>query len=118
MPTTRSFQDFLTDLSDGQVHEQLTAQMNELANAVNEHSKAGSLTITINLRKEGRQAIVNAKSTLKVPQAQTEATMFYFGQGGLTRQDPKQMILKNVVKEATPLRRVGGSSPSGDEGAE
>jgi uncharacterized protein (DUF849 family) len=106
----RSFQDVLTDLHDGQVHEQLTETLAEVVQAVMKAKKAGALTLTLHVKTEGgSQAIIKADIKTRLPRPATEATPFYtLKDGGLTREDPRQLNLRSVKNQAEgALRDVG-----------
>ena len=93
----RSFQDVLTDLDEGKVHEQLTAQLPDLVKRVMETGKAGTITLTLRVKKENRMAVVNADVKVKLPAPATDSTLFYATEDGvLRRDDPKQPVLRNV----------------------
>lgn len=104
----RDFQDILTDLDDGRVHEQLTRQLRDVVSSCREAQAAGSLTLTLNVRPDGRQFVVTAKVTPKIPVAKPGLTMFFADdEGALVKADPKQIELRNVTNRApAPLRTV------------
>lgn len=103
----RDFQDILTDLDDGAVHERLTAKLRDVVNAVREAKLSGSLTLKITITPEGRQFIVNPKITANIPTAKTGITMFFADEDGdLRKDDPKQVPLKHVNARPGELRTV------------
>lgn len=69
MPTDfRDFQDILTDLNDGETHEELTAKLREVVRAVVASKQPGALTVKLNVRLEGeRQVIITPKITPTIP---------------------------------------------------
>jgi hypothetical protein len=97
-PKRRDFHDVLTDLNDGHVHEQLTALWAEVVKKVREVNKPGELTIKLSAKRErGSMLRVDAKVTTKLPAPATGPTLFYTDEeGNTTRNDPKQMPLRNV----------------------
>lgn len=99
MPKTRDFQDVLTDLDDGRVHEQLTKIWPEVVRAVRETNKPGSLTLTLHAKVErGTMVVVVPKVTTKLPAPGVSPTLFYTDEeGNVHRNDPKQLPLKNVT---------------------
>jgi hypothetical protein len=101
---TRDFQDVLTDLDEGRVHEQLTALWPAVVKAVRETNKVGSLTLTLTAKLErGTMVVVVPTVATKMPAPATGPTLFYTDEeGNLTRDDPKQIPLKVVAP--TPIR--------------
>jgi hypothetical protein len=104
----RDFVDVLTDLDDGHVHEELTAKLHEVVRAVIASKQAGALTLKISVRLEGeRQLVVNAKVTPMVPAAKQGFTMFFTDEnGGLRKDDPRQLPIRYVATTPQPLRTV------------
>lgn len=99
MPTDfRDFQDILTDLDDGHVHEELTHQLREVVRACRTAKRAGSLTLKIDIRPEGeRQFVINASVKPNIPTPKPGITMFFASdEGDLRKEDPKQIPLKHV----------------------
>jgi hypothetical protein len=103
-----AFQDILTDLDDGKLHEQLTELWPQVVKAVRETNKPGALTVTLHAKLDrGQMVIVNPKVVTKMPAPATGPTIFYSDEeGNTTRNDPKQQVLRNV----TPLPGKGGAS--------
>jgi hypothetical protein len=99
MPKIRDFQDVLTDLDDGKVHEQLTKLWPEVVRAVRETNKAGTITLQLTAKLErGTMVVVVPKVTTKLPAPATSPTLFYTDEeGNVHRNDPKQLPLKNVT---------------------
>ena len=51
--------------------------------------------------------VVNGKISTKIPQAPVDPTMFYADdKGTLTREDPRQIPLRNVLKDAAKPKTV------------
>jgi hypothetical protein len=108
----RDFQDILTDLDDGQVHERLTSKLRDVVAGCREAQLSGSLTLKITITPEGRQFIVNPKITTSIPTPKTGITMFFADErGDLRKEDPKQVSLKHVNQKPTELRTV---APKGE----
>lgn len=101
----RDFQDILTDLDDGHVHEELTRVLRDVVRGVREANAAGSITLKISLKPEGRQFVVNADVTSKIPTRKPSASVFFAtDDGDLRKDDPKQVPLRNV--DTKPHGRV------------
>jgi hypothetical protein len=108
----RDFQDVLTDLDDGQLHEELTRQLREVVRACRAAKQPGALTLKINIRPEGeKQLVVNAKVTPTIPAIKPNMTMFFASpDGDLLKDDPKQLPLKHVPMKPEPLRTLGSDN--------
>lgn len=113
MAKERDFQDILTDLDDGKVHEQLQKQLQQLVKAVMETGCKGNLALTLNVKRENRgMVVVTAEVKTKLPQKATEATVFWpTEEGGLSRENPRQPTLKHVpLRPPTPIREGEGEA--------
>ena len=103
----RTFQDILTDLDEGRVHEQLTEMLEEVTAATIATNLVGELTLKLSVKREGNAAVVVARTSAKVPRAKANPTMFFTTRDGvLTRQHPSQMEMEQVT--VAPRRRPGG----------
>lgn len=102
---TMNFDDFLTELDDGETAKHLTAEVQRVVQGVRRTAMAGSLTLTLTFKADGRTVMVVPKVVTKIPTAKCNGTVFYdTEQGDLSRTDPKQLKLKNVFpkKETSP----------------
>lgn len=110
MPTDfRDFQDILTDLDEGHVHEELTRVLRDVVVGVRDAQQTGEVTLKLKIVPEGRQFIVNAAVTSKIPTRKPGITMFFADENGeLRKDDPKQIPLKHVAEKpgARVLREV------------
>jgi hypothetical protein len=106
-PKRRDFQDILTDLDNGRVHEQLSEIWPRVVKAVRENNAPGSITLTLTAKLDrGAMAVVASKITTKMPHPSAASTLFYSDEeGNLSKNDPKQLPLKNV----TPIKGGGPS---------
>ena len=96
------FAQVLQQVARGAAHNKLSELLADLAAAVHEHQKAGTLTIAVKIEPtKGTETLtVMVTSTMKAPQA-TEASIFFSDEtGNLTRHDPRQLSL--------PLRDASG----------
>lgn len=102
MAKTRDFQDILTDLDDGRVHEQLGELWRKVVQAVKETNKPAELTLKLTAKLErGTMVVVVPKVSSKLPAPATSPTLFYTDdEGNVHRNDPKQQTLKIV----TPIK--------------
>lgn len=82
--------------------------------AVYETGKVGTLTVKVNVKKEGTQAVAHCDITAKLPEPPLPGTMFFFDKEGksIQRDDPRQLTLKSLIAP-TPLRTISNSE--GDE---
>jgi hypothetical protein len=108
MSAPNDFVSILADLDEGNVSNHLTEQLRRVTLAVLDTGKDGDVTLKIKVTKEARMLLLKALVTMKVPQADTEATLFFADkQGYLQKDDPLQVPLKGVTpKSPTPLRSV------------
>ncbi len=99
---TGNFWGWLREHKQGALHSELSEKLAELALACLEHEKAGSLTLTINVRDSGDGSTVFVSDDLKakIPTADRGGSiMFASDDGTLSRQDPRQMTLPMKVVE-------------------
>lgn len=109
-------QDFistLVDIDDGRVNEQLDRGIREVVRACQTTAKSGGVTLQITVKPSGNgQAYLSAAVKLKVPQPATMPTCFFAtDDGGLTREDPKQLKLRHVEAKPCEIRIVGAGAP-------
>lgn len=107
---SRNFTDVIGDLQGGRVHQELTDQLNDLIKEVMEHRKAGSISLTIDVKPNAaNQVEVKDKITVKLPQADRMKTMFFTNEeGDLLRRDPRQPDLPlKSVSDVTKTEEVG-----------
>lgn len=98
-----NFGQFLFTQRDGAAHDELTIALAELAQAVMDTDKSGSITLKITIKKaakHGRQLVISDVVSMKKPEFDRDASIFFLDQesGGLSRRDPLQQEL--------PLREV------------
>lgn len=110
----RDFKDVLSDLDEGEVVNQLTSLLPKVTLAVMETGKAGAITLTLKIVKQGGMAVVSADVKTKTPAPALDATMFFTEKDGtLCRHDPRQPELKGLdlhnVRPLTELRAVAGT---------
>lgn len=96
MIRARDFSEFITDLDHGQINQALSDKLAEVVAAVADTGKDGELTIKLTIKREGKMATVGCTAKTKVPEHALHGTLFYFGQSGLVRDDPKQISLPSV----------------------
>lgn len=87
----RAFSDVLADIGGGDMDARLTRDLAEIVEAVNKTGKAGKLTLTVNVGRDGKMIRVAAVSKATVPKDSVEATAFFADErGGLHRENPRQ----------------------------
>lgn len=109
-PSVRPFAAVLQEQRQGGLHSELSEQLAELVAAVAAHGKAGSLTVTLNVKPAEMPGaiVVSDDVKSKVPQPDKPASLFYSDDhGNLSRRDPRQPEL--------PLRKVEGGAAAGDD---
>jgi hypothetical protein len=97
----RPFTDVLRDARYGELHEELTNQLNELVKAVGDTNKAGQLTLTIKFKPSSGGAIeMFDEVKLKKPELPKGSSIFFATvENNLVRNNPRQ-------PELTGLREV------------
>lgn len=97
--------ELIAELDGGEVDIKITKMLRELCVAVEETGRKGKVTITLNVRKEGKIAAVGAEIKVTKPVAPTREAVYHFlPDGGLSREDPRQMNLKGL--EPTNIKPV------------
>lgn len=107
--------DVLHELDSGTVHQQLDDMLHEVVRAVQDTKKAGSvsLKIDVKLNERGTMLVVKGTVSSKIPRTAAESTLFFGTEhGDLSRDDPKQMNLRNITAPTQPDRTV--REPAGD----
>lgn len=119
MSTPNDFVTILAQLDEGNVSAQLTEQMRRLTLGVLDTRKKGSLTLRIDVDAEGRMLVLKSKINVKVPQGDTEASMFFADKEGFLRKDdPLQVPLKGVPTKAPAQLRSVTPAPAASAGEE
>jgi hypothetical protein len=109
----RDFQDVLTDVGDGTLHAQLTEKLPEVVRAVTATKKAGKIVLTLDVRCENNMVVVKGGVKATLPQPTIDATMFYADDAGnITRDNPRQLQLKRIVKDAARAGITAGTVTS------
>ena len=98
------FSEFVTDLAEGRVNQRLTETLAEVCEAVQETGLIGEVTVKFIIKKESNRALVAVEIKEKIPKLPEHATLFYFGNVGLLREDPKQLKFKGL--DAPRLKTV------------
>ena len=101
----RDFVAFLLEQSQGKTNSELSAGLRDLAERVTETGKKGSITLTVSIepmKDVDGPLIVTDKITLKLPEHDRIASVFYRGRdGNLTNRDPNQRSIFEVVDQTT-----------------
>lgn len=95
----RPFNSFLSDLKNGNVHNELTEGLQSVVASVEAHNKKGSLTLklTIMPNKGDGTVFVIDEVEAKCPEATRPASLFYIDKiHNLIREDPRQMKLSDL----------------------
>jgi len=108
----RPFMDLLRELNEGQTHDEMSARLNELVEAVSQQHKQGTLTLTLTLRPAQNSAIAMLiVPDIKMKKPEPEAVgsiMFTTEDYNLVRDNPRQtkLELKPVDETRPELRRA------------
>lgn len=108
----RPFVDTLNTLRFGQLHDELSVELNKLTAQCAETGRAGTLTLTLKL-KPGKAGQVEVIDDIKVktPTYDRGTTlMFVSPENNLQREDPRQMSLgglRTVDMETGEIKTVG-----------
>jgi len=106
----RTFNTFLADVEDGQIHTELTDELRELVATLHNvgmetgGKAAGEMSIKLKLKLDGRSIDVVADIATKKPKMPRRRTTFFATEDNrLTRNDPRQ--------QALPFKTVGTAPP-------
>lgn len=104
-----SFIKTLQAIRKGALVALLADDLKEVSEAVAELGKTGSLTLQLTIKPNGDAVIVQPKITKKVPQQAVGDAIFFVGEKGLQREDPKQ----TDIEDELAARRI--ANQKGDE---
>jgi hypothetical protein len=114
------FAEFVTDLDNGRVNQQLGTELQKLVSAVEETGLTGSMTIKLTLTKEGAMAVVDVDSQAKIPHPPHHSSLFYVdaNNGTLHKDNPRQLKLKTVPESKKVVdmssRKAGDDTEKGE----
>lgn len=102
----RPFADFLLEQRRGLLHHELSEGLNELLEAVLEHGKNGSLTLTVTVKPAGAgdmTVFVTDDVKVKKPEGDRPASLFFVDDDrNLTRENPRQMSFESLREVPKP----------------
>jgi hypothetical protein len=113
----RSFGIFLTQIADGEIHDQLTEDLRDLVRSIQEAaansngSKAsGTIKLSIKLKLDRGAFDVVADHSVTKPKTRHSLSLFWAtADGMLVRNDPRQQVLPGVRDvSAPPVRTIAG----------
>lgn len=113
MAGKKPFNDTITSLRYGTLHDDLTDALNKLTDDVTRTGKVGALTLSIKLKPTNNSGQIEVIDDIKVTTPkETKGTtiMFATPDNNLQREDPRQQSiegLRSVDMETGELRRVG-----------
>lgn len=100
----QSFAAFLCQHARGASERELSTALRDLAEAVEETGRPGSITYTLSLRPESRaEHVVTTTDEIKVkmPKADRPASIFFIDQQyRLVRNDPRQLTFETFSEES------------------
>ena len=105
----RPFEQILAEMRNGRFSQQLTDEIAEVAAAVFSTSKAGKLTITLNIKPSGENGIeIEGKVATTIPKPDIGKSFFYGdAEGNLSRTDARQREMALEAAGVTPLKTAG-----------
>lgn len=93
-----SFNKTVQDMRDGQLLGMLSDKLNDVVEAVQEHGKAGELTLKLVIKPNGDDAVtVSPKVTVKAPEATVGDAIFFVSGGNLVRRNPRQGDIEDEI---------------------
>lgn len=104
----RPFTQWLQEQRGGNLHGELSEQLQQLVQAVTEHGKNGSLTLVVHVKPAGNgvNLLVSDDVKVKAPQPERPVALFFADdEGNLSRRDPRQPEL--------PLREIPSERKAG-----
>ncbi len=107
--TRKPFAAFVQEQRNGGLHGELSLALAELVNAVSEHRKAGTLTLTVKVapNNDGLTVTVTDKIKMTAPEGDRGAAIYFVdAEGNLSRRNPYQQEL--------PLREVAERKAAGE----
>lgn len=99
-PDIRPFDEILAELSDGSTLNELSDNLWELIQRVQDTGKSGHLTLTIAIGADGAgRLVVKDEVKVKLPEFNRPTTSFFLDKNGNpSRRDPNQPELPNVTR--------------------
>lgn len=95
-----SFDDLIGDIDSGRLRQVLDQELERVVTAVEVQKRQGEITLKLTIRLENNRVVVVPAVTAKAPTEQASASLFFFdGEGGLTREDPRQQVLRGLAPQ-------------------
>jgi hypothetical protein len=113
----RPFADWFLEHRKGHPHREMGLRLRELAEAVEETGKPGTLTLTIKvepMKGGGPALVVSDKIALKAPEDRPGAVNFVDKNGDLIRNDPNQMSISDIRDVLAGEERVTVDPETGE----
>jgi len=103
----RAFQEALRELNRGSTLNELDAQFAALVQAVQQHKRKGTITLTIDVRPvagaDSHQLLLKDSISLSLPEPDRAVTLLFAdSEGSLSRRDPRQPEIIGL-REVTPM---------------
>ena len=100
----RPILDYLRELERGALHADLSTAFHEVVAAVRKTGNGGALTLTLAVKPQdadNETVTVTPTIAVKTPMATRRATLYFVDQhDNLTRRDPRQGDIEDVLREA------------------
>ena len=106
----RPFSDFIAETSRGRTHDTLSVELHDLVQAVREHGKKGTLTLTITVapfsKGDDSQFTVTEEVKASKPKAEPRPSIYFADRAGnLSTSDPNQSTLPIAELPERPAPR-------------
>lgn len=103
-----SFNATVQSIRDGALLELLTGKLNEVVEAVQEHRKVGTLSLTLTIKPNGEDAVtVVSKVGAKIPEGTVGDALFFVNGGNLVRRNPRQIDIEDEIARKRSEREAG-----------
>lgn len=99
MPPIRPFNEFITETNRGRTHDELTLTLHDLVEAVRQHGRKGTLTLTISVaplsKNDDSQFTVTEEIKVSAPKPDPRPSIYFADrEGNLTTKDPQAMTFE------------------------
>lgn len=93
-----SFLSTIQNIREGALADQLTEELHDVLEGVEETGKAGSITLTLKIKPNGESAVtIEPSVAAKVPKPTVGSALFFVSGGNLVRRNPKQMDIEDEL---------------------
>jgi len=109
---TKPFAQFLQEMNKGRLHADLSDELADLIGAVVEHGKKGTLTLKLDVKPQGDEAVAVAVTYgARPPQPPANPSIFFADASG-------QVSRQRLNQPELPLHEINGGATPQDGGEE